>query len=36
MDAYNAIRDKGHCTHCGRYRRDSDGCAIKIDRVTGC
>ncbi|KAK8073406.1 hypothetical protein PG994_004305 [Apiospora phragmitis] len=36
IDAYNAIRDKGHCTHCGRFKRDSDGCMIKIDRVTGC
>ncbi|GAB0138657.1 hypothetical protein EsDP_00006883 [Epichloe bromicola] len=36
IDAYNAIRNTGHCTHCGRYRRDSDGCLIKIDRVTGC
>ncbi|KAM0820587.1 hypothetical protein AB5N19_06406 [Seiridium cardinale] len=36
IDAYNAIRNTGHCSHCGRYRRDSDGCMIKIDRVTGC
>ncbi|KAI9881315.1 MAG: hypothetical protein M1830_005602 [Pleopsidium flavum] len=35
IDAYNAIRDQGHCTHCGQFQR-SDGCTIKIDRVTGC
>ena len=36
IDAYHAIRDIGHCSHCGQYKRDSDGCTIKIDRVTGC
>ncbi|KAI0169594.1 hypothetical protein GGR52DRAFT_573656 [Hypoxylon sp. FL1284] len=35
IDAYHAIRSHG-CSHCGRYKRDSDGCLIKIDRVTGC
>ncbi|PTU17406.1 hypothetical protein P175DRAFT_0445847 [Aspergillus ochraceoroseus IBT 24754] len=35
MDAYNDIRNRGHCSHCGR-KHIADGCMIKIDRVTGC
>lgn len=34
-DAYNDIRDKGHCSHCGR-KEIVDGCMIKVDPVTGC
>ncbi|KAK6834179.1 hypothetical protein PG987_008873 [Apiospora arundinis] len=32
--SYNAIRANG-CKHCGRDTQ-SNGCVIKIDRVTGC
>ncbi|KAI9367585.1 hypothetical protein BJX61DRAFT_537945 [Aspergillus egyptiacus] len=35
IDAYNDIREIGHCTHCGR-KEIAAGCMIKIDRVTGC
>ncbi|KNG90772.1 hypothetical protein ANOM_000906 [Aspergillus nomiae NRRL 13137] len=35
INAYNDIRSKGHCTHCGR-KQMARGCMIKIDRVTGC
>ncbi|GIJ99546.1 hypothetical protein Aspvir_001680 [Aspergillus viridinutans] len=35
MDAYNDIRNRGHCSHCGR-KQIANGCMIKIDRVLGC
>ncbi|PKY07527.1 hypothetical protein P168DRAFT_279494 [Aspergillus campestris IBT 28561] len=35
QEAYDEIRSKGSCTHCGR-KEMKDGCFIKIDRVTGC
>ncbi|KAF2663378.1 hypothetical protein BT63DRAFT_461486 [Microthyrium microscopicum] len=36
MDAYNEIRDNGHCTHCGTTLRSVDQCLVKIDRVPNC
>ncbi|KAL2811075.1 hypothetical protein BDW59DRAFT_177105 [Aspergillus cavernicola] len=34
LDAYDELRDEGHCSHCGR-KEIANNCMIKIDQVTG-